>query len=89
MAGIAEAQRGLFTGAAPEDSDTTFSRLLLELEIDDPELIAALTAFDEGPARDEFATSALRIGVLALRQARGQLDANLIQRECQQMLGAL
>ncbi|HEX4129347.1 MAG TPA: hypothetical protein VHZ24_04840 [Pirellulales bacterium] len=88
MAGTVEAQRELL-GELPDCGDEPLSRLFLELQIDDPELVAALSAYAEGPERDEFATSALRIGVLALRQARGQLDAGLVQRECQQMLAAL
>ena len=39
--------------------------------------------------RERFALAALRIGVLALRQARGRVDADLIQRETQRMLSGL
>lgn len=63
--------------------------LFLELRIADPETVRELLAHAEGPARDEFAQAALRIGVLALRQARGQIDAEVIQRETQRMLAAL
>lgn len=66
-----------------------FQALYLELKVCDPETIAALTTLPDGPLRDEFALSALRIGVLALRQARGQLDAGTIGRECERMLGML
>ena len=63
--------------------------LLLELTVHDPEVIAELCAFAEGEARDEFALQALRLGVLALRQARGQLDAQLIRRETEHLLGSM
>src|SRR2546426_345141 len=58
----------------------------LNLEIRDPDTIAELLNYAAGRPRDQFALHALRIGVLALRQARGQLDADLIQYETKRML---
>jgi hypothetical protein len=65
------------------------SSLFLSLTVTDRDTIAELCLRAEGDPRDDYALEALRIGVLALRQARGQLDADLIQRESQRMLGAL
>ena len=65
------------------------SELPLSLLVTDRDTIAELCLRREGEPRDDYALEALRIGVLALRQARGQLDADLIQRESQRMLGAL
>jgi hypothetical protein len=39
-----------------------------------------------GPDRERFALSALRLGVLALRQARGELDAGVVREAGQQIL---
>ncbi len=64
------------------------SELPLSLLVTDRDTIAELWPRREGDPRDDYALEALRIGVLALRQARGQLDADLIQRESQRMLGA-
>ncbi len=50
----------------------------LRLTISDPELFAAFSKRD-GPARERLATAAMRIGVIALRQAQGQVDATQIQ----------
>jgi hypothetical protein len=61
----------------------------LELEVRDPDTVAELLNHPIGEQRDEFALAALRIGVLALRQARGRLDGDLIQRETERMLSAL
>lgn len=61
----------------------------LELRVEDPETVAALLQCDEGPVRDAFALKALRIGVLALGQARGQVDAAAVRNECQRMLELL
>jgi hypothetical protein len=64
-------------------------RLLLELTVEDPDTIAELCQHAEGDDRERFALSALRIGVLALRQARGQVDGEQIRRQTDHMLHAL
>ncbi len=63
--------------------------LELHLSLVDRELIDELAAYPPGQAREAFATTALRIGILALRQAQGRVDADLIGRETQRMLSAL
>lgn len=50
------------------------AQLLLSLTVRDPELVAELSRRAPGEKRDSFALLALRIGVLTLRQASGQLD---------------
>lgn len=60
--------------------------LRLALEISDPELVAVLKAYPEGRARAEFALSALRIGLLALRQAQGRIDADVIRNEGERLM---
>lgn len=61
----------------------------LALQITDPEVTHELVKHNEGLERDAFARQALRIGVLAMRQASGALDAQSIQREGERMLGAV
>ena len=63
--------------------------LLLELTVEDRDTIDELCAYPSGRERELFALHALRIGVLALKQARGRLDADMIQRETQRLLTAL
>jgi hypothetical protein len=63
--------------------------LRLELIIRDPELVVELSKYREGEERDGYARSALRIGVLALRQASGLLDANLVRAEGERLVGAV
>ncbi len=63
--------------------------LPLELVVRDPEIIAELANYSEGAERLDFASHALRIGVLALKQARGRIDADLVRRESERMLGDL
>jgi hypothetical protein len=47
----------------------------LTLRVLDPEVISELEKHPAGPDREHFGLTALRLGVLALRQARGELDA--------------
>jgi hypothetical protein len=61
----------------------------LELRVTDRDTIAELCLRPEGEPREEYALQALRIGVLALRQARGQIDTDAIERESQRMLANL
>jgi gas vesicle protein len=74
--------------ADPAADGLPFS-LHLELLVQDPETIAELHRYPEGPERDRFALVALRVGVLALRAARGQLDGDTIRREAQHLLQSL
>jgi len=68
---------------------TTAADLILELTITDPELIAELEQFADLAERDEFALKALKIGVLALKQARGQIDADMVRREGERLMSDL
>jgi hypothetical protein len=61
----------------------------LVLDVTDPDTTHELEHRAEGPEREVFAVQALRIGVLALRQASGALDAQSIQREGERMLGGV
>jgi hypothetical protein len=75
--------------SVPETHDELPLALPLELTVRDPETIAELWSYPEGELRDEFALKALRIGVLALKQARGQLDGDLVRREGDRLLSLL
>ncbi len=89
MAGIvdhkAERPRTLFSAEGADLADA----LELQLSVTDRDTIDELVAYSAGDERELFALHALRIGVLALRQARGRIDADLIQRETQRMLSGL
>jgi hypothetical protein len=51
----------------------------LRLEVTDPEVVAELRHRGDGDEREQFALAALRIGVLALRSAAGQVDATAVR----------
>jgi len=61
----------------------------LNLLIDDPLIVPELLAHPGGRDRDEYALTALRIGVLALKQAQGRLDADAMRSESDRLLGLL
>lgn len=65
------------------DSQTTPSTvaepLYLHLAITDPEVLAAVSEYPNGPARTEFVANCLKVGVLSLRAARGGVDGGEIR----------
>ena len=73
-------------GRSPQDLPFA---LPLELTVRDAGTIAELCTYPDGEEREQFALQALRIGVLALKQARGQIDADLVRRESERLLHTL
>ena len=67
--------------------DTLPFSLPLELTVTDPEVVSELWAKQDGRERDDYAFGALRLGVLALCQARGQIDSNTLKHEGERLLG--
>jgi hypothetical protein len=65
------------------------STLRIEHTIRDPELIAEILAYPEGRIRADFIDTCLRIGALALRQAEGQIDAQVVRKEGEQLMAEL
>ncbi|GBD36643.1 hypothetical protein HRbin36_01768 [bacterium HR36] len=63
--------------------------LPLILEVRDPEVIEELSKFPDERERNLYALAALRIGILALRQARGDLDKQTIRAEADRLLSTL
>jgi len=76
--------------APPADRpDAPAGTLRLDLEINDPECVDALTSLPEGRARNDFARQALRIGIIAMRQAQGRIDGESVRNEGERVIGAL
>ncbi len=57
---------------SPEQEAICADSLRLELIITELDLISELSSYPQGRERNEFAKNALRIGILALKQAQGQ-----------------
>ena len=53
--------------------------ILLNLTISDPDRYAELAKREE-PRRSEFVLAAMKVGVIAFRQAQGQVDAGIATR---------
>jgi hypothetical protein len=71
------------------DSDALPGVLRLELLLDDAEVIAALAAYPEGRERSRIARTALKIGLLALHQAQGRIDADTLRHEGERLVSTL
>ncbi len=65
---------------------TNETAITIELTITDRELCSELQSYPEGAERHDFAINAMRIGVLALRQAQGRIDAELVRAEGNQLM---
>jgi len=63
--------------------------IILELLVSDPDSLRELLQKVEGRERDEYALAALRIGLLSLRHARGQIDAEAVKHEGERLLADL
>ena len=64
-------------------------KLLLELNILDTETIAELWKLPEGEEREQHAIRALRIGLLALKQARGEVDTQQMRHEATRLIDSM
>jgi hypothetical protein len=60
--------------------------LLLEILVSDHDSLTELLQKAEGRERSEYALAALRIGLLSLRHARGQIDAEAVKHEGERLL---
>ena len=67
-------------------ADDSIQSVLLNLVVSDHESVTELLQKTEGRERDEYALTSLRIGILALKHARGQIDADAVKREGERLL---
>ena len=63
--------------------------MYLHLSITDPEVAAAIGEAGEGRERQEFALTALRVGILSLRAARGTVDGATVRHEGDRLVSAM
>jgi hypothetical protein len=81
----------LATGAVLVHESPAFSESVCRIDVlvDDPLIVPELLAHLPGSEREKYVLTALRIGVLALKQAQGRLDADVIRGEGERMLATL
>lgn len=70
----------------PASADASAQSVALALVVSDYDSVAELLQKPEGRERDEYALIALRIGLLSLKHARGQIDAELVRHEGERLL---
>jgi hypothetical protein len=63
--------------------------LVVTLRVSDPDVVTELARRPAGDERDAYASSALRVGVLALRTAGGTLDADAVRDAGARLMGEL
>lgn len=68
--------------SAAEPSIVTFA-------VSDPEVLLALSEYPDGPQRTNFLVTALKVGVLSLKAARGTLDSDTVRREGDRLIDQL
>ncbi|MGD9561210.1 MAG: hypothetical protein AB7F88_04195 [Pyrinomonadaceae bacterium] len=69
--------------------EETTSSIYLELDVTDPESVREISGKKAGRERTEYALNALTVGLLSLRHARGQVDADAVRREGERILGEM
>jgi hypothetical protein len=67
-------------------STDSYQSVPLTLIVADHDSVGELLQKSEGREHDEYALTALRIGLLALKHARGQIDADAVKREGEKLL---
>jgi hypothetical protein len=75
-------QAALTLGSGPPLLESVKARAAsvpLRLDVFDPEVVAELRRRTAGEEREQFALAALRIGVLAMKSAAGQVDAGAVR----------
>ena len=73
----------------PAAASAHLDPIYLHLPVTDPETVAALAEAAEGRDRQELALTALKIGILSLKAARGTVDGAAIRSEADRLLGTL
>jgi hypothetical protein len=64
---------------APPASDAPLAPFVLTIEVTDPDVLVELRRHADGADRNRHAVAALRVGVLAIRAASGQIDGATIR----------
>lgn len=75
--------------AVKADEVITSEPMYLHLSITDPEVVQSLTEIGESRERQELALTALRIGILSLKAARGTVDGATVRSEGERLLVTL
>src|SRR5688500_17376546 len=70
-------------------SPTAMVPTIVTFAVSDPEVLLALSEQPEGSARSTFLATALKVGVLSLKAAKGTLDGDTLRREGDRVMDEL
>jgi hypothetical protein len=73
----AESAPAATAAASPSPLEPT----IVTFAVSDPEVLLALSEYQDGAAKTNFLVTSLKVGVLALKAARGTLDSDTLRRE--------
>ena len=73
-------------GRFPASTDASPQSVVMELRVSDHDSVLELLQKPEGRERDEYALIALRIGLLSLKHAGGQIDGDAVRHEGERLL---
>jgi hypothetical protein len=63
------------------ESFPTLEPTIVTFAVSDPDVLLALSEYQDAPRRTNFLVTSLKVGVLALKAARGTLDSDTLRRE--------
>ncbi|MEM6537027.1 MAG: hypothetical protein AAF668_04785 [Pseudomonadota bacterium] len=86
---LSEQPSSFFDDEIDAVEETNRDGLKVELFIEDPDILEALNALSPGKQRRSFIEAALKIGVTAMRQAQGRIDADRVRDEGERLMGDL
>ena len=87
MIDIAKPDQITEAASSKEESDSELLEIVLHIA--DGNLRDELTSRPEGATRHDFAVDAMRIGVLAIQQASGRIDADRVRHEGDRLIREL
>ena len=65
---------------------TTLEPQIVTFAVSDPEVLLALSEYTDNTARTQFLVTALKVGVLSLKAAKGTLDGDTLRREGERVM---
>jgi hypothetical protein len=71
------------------NSDDAEDAVHIDLWLRDRDVVTAINALPEGRRRTDYIRTAIRIGILALQQAEGRIDAETVRNEGDRLITAL
>lgn len=69
-----------------EAATAAIEPIYMHLSLTDPDVVAAVSAYPVGPQRKEFVDLCLKVGVMAVRAAKGEVDGEAIKRSGEALL---